>query len=71
MFEYLLNNVFFWLLNRSIYFYLKFCTTLGALIMPMAFDTVHDLTHSVEAAIIAAGYLIFGKYSITYKIINT
>ncbi|XP_065371071.1 protein O-mannosyl-transferase 2 [Calliphora vicina] len=36
-----------------------FCTTLGALIMPMAFDTVHDLTQSVEAAIIAAGYLIF------------
>ncbi|TMW46383.1 hypothetical protein DOY81_008535 [Sarcophaga bullata] len=36
-----------------------FCTTLGALIIPMAFDTVHDLTRSVEAAIVAAGYLIF------------
>ena len=32
----------------------------------MAFDTVHDLTRSVEAAIVAAGYLIFGK--VTYAL---
>ncbi|XP_053969988.1 protein O-mannosyl-transferase 2 [Anastrepha ludens] len=36
-----------------------FCTTLGALIMPMAFDTVYDMTHSHEAALISALYLIF------------
>uniref|UniRef100_A0A1B0BB39 Protein O-mannosyl-transferase 2 n=1 Tax=Glossina palpalis gambiensis TaxID=67801 RepID=A0A1B0BB39_9MUSC len=36
-----------------------FCTTLGALIMPMAFDTVYDLTRSTEAAMVAASYLIF------------
>ncbi|KAH8419788.1 hypothetical protein KR009_002658 [Drosophila setifemur] len=36
-----------------------FCTTLGALIMPMGFDTVYDLTRSPEAAILAASYLIF------------
>ncbi|XP_060663188.1 protein O-mannosyl-transferase 2 [Drosophila nasuta] len=36
-----------------------FCTTLGALIMPMGFDTVYDLTHSHEAALLSAAYLIF------------
>nr|XP_036214847.1 protein O-mannosyl-transferase 2 isoform X2 [Bactrocera oleae] len=36
-----------------------FCTTLGALIMPMAFDTVYDLTQSCEAAVISSIYLIF------------
>ncbi|XP_058980283.1 protein O-mannosyl-transferase 2 isoform X1 [Musca domestica] len=36
-----------------------FCTTLGALIIPMAFDIVHDMTHSLEAAIVAAFFLIF------------
>lgn len=39
----------------------QFCTTLGALIIPMAFDTVHDLTRSTEAAVVSAAYLIFGK----------
>ncbi|XP_039968621.1 protein O-mannosyl-transferase 2-like [Bactrocera tryoni] len=36
-----------------------FCTTLGALIMPMAFDTVYELTQSTEAAVISSLYLIF------------
>ncbi|XP_055371779.1 protein O-mannosyl-transferase 2 isoform X2 [Condylostylus longicornis] len=36
-----------------------FCTTLGALVVPMAFDTVWDLTGSNKASIIAAAYLIF------------
>ncbi|KAH8281231.1 hypothetical protein KR018_000149 [Drosophila ironensis] len=36
-----------------------FCTTLGALIMPMGFDTVYDLTRSHEAAVLSAAYLIF------------
>ncbi|EDW30603.1 GL26758 [Drosophila persimilis] len=36
-----------------------FCTTLGALIMPMGFDTVYDLTRSHEAALLSAAYLIF------------
>ncbi|XP_017067631.1 protein O-mannosyl-transferase 2 [Drosophila eugracilis] len=36
-----------------------FCTVLGALIMPMGFDTVHDLTRSDEAALLSAAYLIF------------
>ncbi|KPU75029.1 uncharacterized protein Dana_GF21197, isoform C [Drosophila ananassae] len=36
-----------------------FCTTLGALIMPMGFDTVYDLTRSHEAAILSAAYLVF------------
>ncbi|XP_073812438.1 protein O-mannosyl-transferase 2 isoform X2 [Musca autumnalis] len=36
-----------------------FCTTLGAIIIPMAFDTVHDMTQSLEAATVAAFYLIF------------
>uniref|UniRef100_A0A0A1WHV6 Protein O-mannosyl-transferase 2 n=1 Tax=Zeugodacus cucurbitae TaxID=28588 RepID=A0A0A1WHV6_ZEUCU len=36
-----------------------FCTTLGALIMPMAFDTVYDMTQSWEAAVISSLYLIF------------
>ncbi|XP_037954211.1 protein O-mannosyl-transferase 2-like [Teleopsis dalmanni] len=36
-----------------------FCTTLGALIMPMAFDIVHDMTRSNVAAVISAAYLIF------------
>ncbi|XP_043658177.1 protein O-mannosyl-transferase 2 [Drosophila teissieri] len=36
-----------------------FCTTLGALIMPMGFDTVYDLTRSHEAALLAAAYLVF------------
>lgn len=39
----------------------QFCTTLGALIMPMGFDTVYDLTRSHEAALLSAAYLIFGK----------
>ena len=29
--------------------------------MPMAFDTVYDLTRSNQAALISAAYLIFGK----------
>lgn len=40
---------------------MQFCTTLGALIMPMGFDTVYDLTRSHEAALLSAAYLIFGK----------
>ncbi|XP_036671591.3 protein O-mannosyl-transferase 2 [Drosophila suzukii] len=36
-----------------------FCTTLGALIMPMGFDTVYDLTRSHEAALLSAAYLVF------------
>ncbi|XP_026838921.1 protein O-mannosyl-transferase 2 isoform X2 [Drosophila erecta] len=36
-----------------------FCTTLGALVMPMGFDTVYDLTRSHEAALLAAAYLVF------------
>ncbi|XP_012156645.1 protein O-mannosyl-transferase 2 [Ceratitis capitata] len=36
-----------------------FCTTLGALIMPMAFDTVYEMTHSCEAAVISTLYLLF------------
>ncbi|KAL5283042.1 POMT2 family protein [Megaselia abdita] len=42
-----------------------FCTTLGSLIIPMAFDTVHDLTKSTEAALISASYLIFDVGMIT------
>ncbi|XP_055851879.1 protein O-mannosyl-transferase 2 [Episyrphus balteatus] len=42
-----------------------FCTTLGALIVPMAFDTVHDLTGSNEAALVATAYLIFDVGLIT------
>lgn len=29
--------------------------------MPMSFDIVHDLTRSVEAALVASSYLVFGK----------
>ncbi|XP_061388961.1 protein O-mannosyl-transferase 2 [Musca vetustissima] len=36
-----------------------FCTTLGALIIPMAYDTVHDLTRSLEAATLSAFYILF------------
>lgn len=35
--------------------------------MPMAFDTVYDLTRSTEAATVAASYLIFGKYKVAKK----
>lgn len=34
---------------------------MGAAIIPMAFETVVDLTGSVQAAFIAAAYIIFGK----------
>uniref|UniRef100_A0A336M336 Protein O-mannosyl-transferase 2 n=1 Tax=Culicoides sonorensis TaxID=179676 RepID=A0A336M336_CULSO len=36
-----------------------FCTTLGALIIPMSYDIVYDLTYSVQAAAIAASYILF------------
>ncbi|XP_030382543.1 protein O-mannosyl-transferase 2 [Scaptodrosophila lebanonensis] len=36
-----------------------FCTTLGALIIPIGFDTVYDLTGSNEAALLAAAFLVF------------
>jgi dolichyl-phosphate-mannose-protein mannosyltransferase len=39
----------------------QFCTALGAAIIPMAFETVSDLTGSVQAAFVAAAYIIFGK----------
>lgn len=41
---------------------LQFCTALGAAIVPMAFETVWDLTGSVQAAFIAAVYIIFGAF---------
>lgn len=37
--------------------------------MPMAFDTVYDLTQSCEAAVISSIYLIFGKFLVTYMYI--
>lgn len=36
-----------------------FCTALGAMIVPMSYDTVHDLTGSVSAAFVAASYILF------------
>lgn len=39
----------------------QFCTALGAAIAPMAFETVADLTGSVQAGFIAAVYIIFGE----------
>ncbi|XP_063706046.1 protein O-mannosyl-transferase 2 [Culicoides brevitarsis] len=36
-----------------------FCTTLGALIIPMSYDIVYDLTRSVQAAVIASSYILF------------
>lgn len=38
---------------------IKFCTTLGALIVPMSYTTVWDLTESNVAALIASSYLLF------------
>lgn len=49
--------------------FLQFCTTLGALIVPMAFDTVYELSGSLDAAVVAAAYLIFGK--VTRKFLFT
>lgn len=37
----------------------QFCTTLGALIIPMSYDIVYDLTYSVLAAAVAASYILF------------
>lgn len=34
------------------------------MIVPMVFETVSDLTNSVQAAFIASAYVIFGKYAI-------
>ncbi|KAG5671930.1 hypothetical protein PVAND_002098 [Polypedilum vanderplanki] len=42
-----------------------FCTFLGATIVPMAYETVNDMTGSVLAAFIAAVYLIFDVGMIT------
>ncbi|XP_059220092.1 protein O-mannosyl-transferase 2 isoform X3 [Stomoxys calcitrans] len=36
-----------------------FCTTMGALIVPLVFDTVHDFTQSIGAAVVAAAYIMF------------
>lgn len=42
-----------------------FCTTLGALIVPMSYDTVHEMTRSVHAALISASYILFDVGLIT------
>lgn len=42
-----------------------FCTTLGALIVPMSFDTVHEMTRSVHAALLSASYILFDVGLIT------
>lgn len=42
-----------------------FCTTLGALIVPMSYDTVHELTGSVYAALISSSYILFDVGMIT------
>ncbi|XP_067616158.1 protein O-mannosyl-transferase 2 isoform X2 [Eurosta solidaginis] len=42
-----------------------FCTTLGALVIPMAFDTVHKMSQSCEAALMSSLYLIFDVGLIT------
>lgn len=42
-----------------------FCTTLGALIVPMSYDTVHEMTGSVHAALISASYILFDVGLIT------
>lgn len=49
-----------------LFIFAQFCTTLGALIVPMSFSTVHELTDSTEAAIIAAAYLLFGEYCLNF-----
>lgn len=36
-----------------------FCTALGAAIIPMAYDTVWDLTQSTRAAFISSAYILF------------
>lgn len=38
---------------------LQFCTALGALIVPMTYSTMWDLTESNVAALIASSYLLF------------
>lgn len=42
-----------------------FCTTLGALIVPMSYDTVHEMTGSVHAALLSASYILFDVGLIT------
>ncbi|XP_055700436.1 protein O-mannosyl-transferase 2 isoform X2 [Phlebotomus papatasi] len=42
-----------------------FCTTLGALIVPMSFDIVHDLTRSVQASLMASAYILLDVGMIT------
>ncbi|GAB0087520.1 Protein O-mannosyl-transferase 2 [Sergentomyia squamirostris] len=42
-----------------------FCTALGALIVPMSFDIVHDLTGSLQAAMMSSAYILLDVGMIT------
>lgn len=47
--------------NKNLKLYLQFCTALGAMLVPMSFATVDEMTNSVTAALFASLLILFGR----------
>jgi len=53
-----------WLKYAAMLFFMfKFCATLGALCVPLAYLTVWELTKSTGASLLSTGFIVFGKLS--------
>ena len=56
---------------ENIKFVKQFCASLGASIIPMSFETVYEMTHSIRASIFAATFLLCGKKEYAYARLNS